>query len=83
MKAITVEELKCEIIVDDGINQWTYFSNSRDVKKLAMGYGHARAGETITVYKIVRKDIPEHLDIIGRAVWDVESRKYIRVLVEK
>ena len=76
-KGVKEYAMKFEIIVDDGINQWTYYSNSRDVKKLAMEYGHARAGETITVYNGATSKP------LSRAVWDAESRKYIRVLVEK
>ena len=74
---------KYKIVVGDGINQRTYHSNIWNAKKAAMEYGHARAGETVTVYKIVRKDIPERLYLIGCAIWNEEHRKYVKVLVKK
>jgi hypothetical protein len=76
--------MKYLLIVDDGMNYNEYNVTSRNILALAKEYGHANPSETIVVYRRVDNGIGYYslAPLIG-AKWDIETRKYIRVSVEK
>ena len=50
-------------------------TNSRNAVKVAYEFGRAESGETVTI------TTKKHCKPIARAVWDVSTRKYIKVSI--